>query len=71
MAGATAISASDLAGLLSDAWALSEIGVQSIAVYLELLRWESCAALNRTLNPSNPPSLRVNNLSFMHHYAAG
>lgn len=48
--GATAISANDLAGLLSDAWALSETGVQSIAVYLELLR-----ALGRRVAPEDAP----------------
>ena len=59
MAGATAISANDLAGLLSDAWALSETGVQSIAVYLELLRWGLCAAFNGTPIPCKAPLLRL------------
>ena len=71
MAGATAISANDLAGLLSDAWALSETGVQSIAVYLELLRWSTCAAFNWTLILGKPLSLMPQEWYFLYQHAAG
>ena len=65
MVGTTAISANDLAGLLNDAWALSETGVQSIAVYLELLRGGMSDAPARTVMSGKPLSLWLQEVNLL------